>query len=448
MANNLGYTQGTGAEITTVQASSDGSHVQVVALSAIGATGDRSPLPTSATLGLGVQVLGVGSGVTFPVVNNGSTKLVVDGSQVNQPVINATSTTLGVNAAVGSPVAVRVSNGSAFVDTIPVNIQNSSVTVAGTVAISGTPAVTQSGVWNIGTVGTITNPVTITGTVSLGATATVAGTVTATQGTAAALAGAWPTKITDGTNSVGTQTVSSKVGLNVVVLGGSGLGYSQQDKTAFTEGTTFVEVIGGVYNDAFSSSPSAGQASVLRITPNRAAHANLRRQDGTEVGTTANPLYVQASTANFPINVVQIGGVPVVSAAAGVQQVGITDGAGNLFKNTNPLCVTPAPNPGTFWRQHIAYTASQTAQSIHTPASGKTAFVQGLILTPTAGGNVTIYDQTDSATSELFDGTLPASGVFPIMFSPPVPLSAINNLLRYNTGSGAAGDLVAWGYDA
>lgn len=446
MANNLGYTPGAGANIGTVQASSDGSHAQLVVISAAGATGDRSPVAADPALGLGVQVLAIAGGTTFPVVNNGSTKLVVDASQVAVPVTdNAGSLT--VDAPAATPVAVRLSSGSAFVDTIPVSVSGTA-TVAGTVAISGTPAVAQSGTWNIGTVTTITNTVTVAGVVVISGTPTVQGTVTANQGTPAAIANAWNVKVGDGTNPAGVTNVTGAYALKVDVIKQVGGGYSQQDKTAFTEGTTPVEVIGGVYNDAFGGSPSAGQASVLRITPNRAAHANLRRQDGTEVGTSTNALYVQAATANFPMNVVQIGGNAVVTAAAGIQKVGISDATGTAFASTNPLPVQNAPSSTGIWKNGVTFSASQTDIALRTPAGGKTAFVEGIVITVQTSGVLKIYDQTNAAGNMIYQGTPAIGAIITITPSRPIPLSAANNILRYTTGSGATGDISCWGFDA
>jgi hypothetical protein len=450
MANDLGYTPGSGATIGTIQASSDGSHVQLVSLSAIGSTGDRSPLPTDAVLGLGVNVLGVSASAEFGVVNVAGTKLVVDASTTNLSVQNVSGGSLTVGAPLATPVAVRISNGSAFVDTIPVSIPGT-VTVAGTVALSGTPAVAQSGVWNIGSVTSITNTVTVGGTVGISGTATVAGTVTANQGTAAALAGAWPVKLTDGTNSVGTTLVGSAYALNVQVVGQTGGGYSQKDLTAFTVGTTPVEVIGGLYDDAALTAPSAGQVSVVRLTQYRAMHINLRDSSGNELGLSAAPLYVQAVGGNFASNVAQVGGSAVVSAAAGVQKVGISDATGTAFGPANPLQTQNAPSGGaaqTIWKQTVNFSASQSAVAIHTPVAGKTAYIEGFIITPTAAGaQIVIFDNTDSATSELYQG-MPPLGSVVCTPARPIPLAAPNNVLRYSTGASAAGNIVVWGYDA
>jgi hypothetical protein len=435
MANNLGYTPGSGAEVTTTQCSSDGSEVQHVALSAVGATGDRTLLPVDATKGLGIQVLAIASGLNIPITNP-------TGQNLN---VNVTNASVTVTGTVGISGAVAATQSGAWNIGTVTSITNP-VTVTGTVGISGTVAATQSGAWNIGTVTSITNPVTVTGTVGISGTPVIAGTVTANQGAAAATAGAWPMKVTDGTSTAGTQTINSNVGLNVAVIGGSGLGYSQQDGTAFTAGTSPAQVDGGVFSDGLAAL-SSGQSGAFRITPNRALHVDLRRQDGTEVGTNASPLYVQASTANFPMNVVQIGGMNLVTAAAGVQKVGISDATGTAFSAANPLPVAPAQNPG-FWSQHVTFGASASAIAIHTPAAGKTVYVQGIVITPTAAGAILkIFDNADSDTTELYNGQPPATA-FTINFTPARPLAAVNNILRYSTGASAAGDFVVWGYDA
>lgn len=441
--NNLGYTPGSGASISTIQASSDSSHVQLVVLSAAGATGDRSPLPTDATYGLGVQVLKIDAGVTFAVVNNGSNKLVVDASQVAVPVTD-NSASLTVDAPAATPVAVRLSTGSAFIDTIPVSVSGTA-TVAGTVAISGTPAVSQSGTWNIGTVTSITNAVTVAGTVAISGTPTVQGTVTSNQGTPAAVGNAWVVKITDGTNAAGVTNVSGAYALKVDVVKQVGGGYSQQDGTAFTPGTTPSGVDGGLYNDA-AAALSAGQSGALRITQYRGAHVNLRKNDGTEIGTSANPVYVQTVAADSPINVVQIGGNAVATAAAGVQKVGLSDASGNAYTDANPLPVAIAPRTGK-WRAHLTLATSQTNVAVHTPAGGKTVYVEGWILTVNTSDVFVLSDNNQSDSTDLYKGQ-PTTGTIVCNYPRPEPLAAVNDVLRYSSGTTTAGDLTIWGYDA
>jgi hypothetical protein len=425
--------------------------MQVIKLST-GIEGDENYLPATVDGGLGVYVTSVEAAV---IVNNPTAaNLCVDASGANVPVVNASATTLAVSAGATTPVAVRVSNGAAFVDTIPVSIAGT-VTVAGTVAVSGTVAATQSGAWNIGTVTTITNTVTVAGTVALSGTSAVSGTVTANQGTAAAIANAWPIKVTDGTNFANITTLSGPVyALKVDVVKQVGGGYSQVDRSAYTDGASPTEVVGGVFNDS-ATAPGAGQAGYARITSFRAFHVNLRRNaDGAELGITATPLRVDpVGTTTQPVsgtvtanqgatawvdNITQINTVSITAAAAGclpVQNVPSGGGGG----------ATQTP-----WRAHAILSASQTSQAIHTPASGKTAFIEGIQVILSAGAGILyIYDGTSSAANRLWASTV-TWGYLNQIYTPsrPIPLSAINNVLRYDTGASVVGDILAWGYDA
>jgi predicted NUDIX family NTP pyrophosphohydrolase len=72
--------------------------------------------------------------------------------------------------------------------------------------------------------------------------------------------------------------------------GGGGGGTSQADKSTFTEGTTAMTPVGGVFNETISADPTEDQAAAVRITAKRAMHSNLRNASGTEVGTAGAPL--------------------------------------------------------------------------------------------------------------------------------------------------------------
>lgn len=191
------------------------------------------------------------------------------------------------------------------------------------------------------------------------------------------------------------------------VLSTIGGGISLQDKTAFTEGTTYVDVCGGVYNDAFAGSPSAGQASTVRITAYRAFHSNLRDNSGNEVGVNTKPLEVHPAPS------------------------GMTGGA------------TRTP-----WKAHVAFTASLTGQVLRTPTAGKISFIEGFAIQFTGAGALTVFDQTDSATTRVYKGTGAATTQITVCPATPIPTSAANNVLYWTTGAGAAGDLVVWGYEA
>ena len=115
------------------------------------------------------------------------------------------------------------------------------------------------------------------GASDVGLVVRLAGSVS--QGTAASISGAWPTKLTDGTLSATYTTVSSKNGLDVNIVGGGGGGSSIVDDAAFTIGSTSVTVAAGVYK-ATRDSVNDGDAGALSMTATRALYVSLESPNG------------------------------------------------------------------------------------------------------------------------------------------------------------------------
>lgn len=266
MSDNVNITPGGGVVVTSEQMSGDSSQCQLFKL-AISTAGVRTLIPADAANGLDVDVTRVGGNVT--VVQATAANLKVDASGVAVPVTD-NSGSLTVDAPATVPVAVRLSTGSAFIDTIPVS-----------------------------------------------------GTVTVTQGTAAATNAPWTAKITDGVTAAAVDAGTGA--LKVFMAGGtSGGGTSLADNSAFTQGTSGVTPIGGEFNDS-PSNPSSGQAAAARITQLRALHINIRKNDGTELGIAATPLRtdptgttaqpVTQSVADWTMNLTKVAGVAVAATA-------------------------------------------------------------------------------------------------------------------------------------
>ena len=117
-----------------------------------------------------------GTSVTFAVTDNGSTLSVDDGAG-----------SLTVDAPVGTPVFVRLSDGAAAISTLPVSlasVPSHAVTNAGTFAVQAT----QSGTWNVtdisGTVSLPTGAATAAKQPALGAAGTASADVLTVQGIA------------------------------------------------------------------------------------------------------------------------------------------------------------------------------------------------------------------------------------------------------------------------
>lgn len=228
MADNVNITPGSGAIVATDDVS--GVQFQKTKLD-MGGDGASIPLVGDATYGLPCDVKRVAGNVTivpaaaqlFPVSDNGGS-LTVDGS--------VTAVALAT-----APVAVRLSTGSAFIDTIPVS-----------------------------------------------------GTVTVSQGTPAAAGNRWLVQLHDGTTAANVDAGTGA--LKVYISGGSaGGGTSLADKAAFVEGTTVMTPVGGEFIAA-PTDPSDAHAAAVRITVKRAFHINLRDNSGVELGTSGNALRI------------------------------------------------------------------------------------------------------------------------------------------------------------
>jgi hypothetical protein len=101
----------------------------------------------------------------------------------------------------------------------------------------------------------------------------------------------------------------------------------------------------------------------------------------------------------------------------------------------------------TFVVKTVDFTASQTAQSIWTPGSGKKFVVCDVICSASAAGAITIFDATDSTTYRVAKLNLAANGGAVMNYTKPYVSAAANNVLKYTTGTGAAGSLTVSGYE-
>jgi len=294
MADNISVTPGVGKDVKTDQGAGSGAHMQVVKL-AVSADGAEELNPADVANGLDVDVTRVQGNVT--VVQATPANLRVDASGVPVPVTD-NSGSLTVDAPVATPAFVRLSNGAAAVDTIPVSDAGGALSVddgGGSLTVDGTVAATQSGTWNVAAVTSITNAVHVDDNASSlsvddgAGSLTVDGAVTGAQGTPAAVANAWPVKLSDGADTAGITTVGAAKALKVDVIQDVG-NATKADKGAFVEGADKVVPVAGVYNETPASDPTEDQAAAARITAKRGLHVNLRKNDGTELGTATAPV--------------------------------------------------------------------------------------------------------------------------------------------------------------
>lgn len=369
--DNVPITGGSGFSIATDDVS--GIQYQRVKLD-VGADGVSKPVFQGGTDGLPVDVLsGPATGLVvkplagqvFPVNDNGGAISVDD---------NGASLT--VDAAVTAPVFVRLSDGANPIATLPVS-----------------------------------------------------GSITALQGTPAAAASAWPTKISDGTDTVGISTVSADKALKVDVIQSVGV-VLPADEAAFTAATTKVQPIGGVYNDSLGD-PSSGQLGGLRMTQKRALHISVRKADGTELGVTAAPFIID------PVGTTK-------------QPVKLFDDGGTAFSDASPLAVQLSAKGRTRVTKSVSLTASQTGVTLWAPASGKRFNLISVELNISVVGDLEVFDHTSAAGNRLFN-TLAAG--LPIgrhrwyFGSAPWVSAAVDQILKYTSGTGLVAIMTLHGFE-
>jgi len=124
----------------------------------------------------------------------------------------------------------------------------------------------------------------------------------ANQGTAASLPGAWPVKVTDGTNTMPTGDSSARP-LHVNCDAGCTAGGSFSDSTAFTFGSSAIGLMGAVVDDTATNTVAENSAGAPRMNTNRILYFNPRNNSGTEIGTAANPFRVDPTgTTTQPVS--------------------------------------------------------------------------------------------------------------------------------------------------
>lgn len=95
----------------------------------------------------------------------------------------------------------------------------------------------------------------------------------------------------------------------------------------------------------------------------------------------------------------------------------------------------------------VDFTASQTAQTIWEPTAGKKFVITDYHLSFSVAGAITVFDGTDDTTNRVVKYNGAANGGANHSYRKPRISSAVNNVLKYTTGAGAAGSLTVEGYE-
>lgn len=445
MADNVGYTPGSGALIKTDQGSSSGAHMVITKL-AESTDGGENLVPASATYGLSVDVTRVQGAVSVTggvnvsdgggsvTVDDGGSSLTVDGSvTANQGTPGPTSSPWPVRLSDGTVTAsMAMVAGSGALRVAVVDQSGASTMADGANFTEGSSSITVVGGFysdspEISLTEDSASALRLTSARGLHANLRTAGG--AEFGTASAPIRVDPTGTT-------TQPVSGTVTANLPSSTNAGAA-AKIINYHTGSGTDNVTVFGLALPSGTGAVIGGTASAPIRVDP---TGSTTQPVSGT---VTANQGAANATPWNQ--NLSHVGGASVATAAAGVQKVGVSDASGAAFTQSNPMPSASAPHAYA-WMQARTFGASETAVALKAPSGGKTLVLTSIVIVMASAGIFKLFDGTDSDSTTIFRGALPA-GVHVINFASPVKLSAANNVLRYSTGAGAGGDITVHGYE-
>lgn len=100
--------------------------------------------------------------------------------------------------------------------------------------------------------------------------------------------------------------------------------------------------------------------------------------------------------------------------------------------------------------KRVAVSASQTGATVWQPTTGKRFVLTKLIYSASAAGTIQLFDGTDSGNTVVTPiMSIAANGGFVLDWPvwAPYRSAAVNNILKYTSGSGAAGSLYVEGWE-
>lgn len=464
MADNVGFTPGTGVTVATDDVG--GAQFQRVKLTD-GTPDSAEYITGNIANGLDVDVTRVQGSVT--VVQATAANLKVDASGVTVPVSDS-----------GGSLTVDDGGGSLSVDD-----NGGSLTVDGTINATQGTAAANTAAWpvKIADGANAANLTNVSGSYALKVDVVqdVASTAQIdktgfTEGSGRISVNAGVVNDTIGSDPAEDQAAAIRITpkraqhANLRNNSGAEIGVVGAPLRIDPTGTTPQPVSGTVTASLSGTTNAGATAKIVDLdtgggTDNVAIFGIALPKSGGAVagGTTADPIRIDPTgttiqpvsgtiTANqggapWALNQTQIGGAAVVTGAAGVQRVAIADEIGAAFSHANPLPVTQARTDQTFIKKTVTFSASQSDIAIFTPTGGKRFVITSLTLTPNAAGAlIRIFDNTNTSDNTIYLGQ-PALGVHQVLFNPPLPAAAVNNVLRYSTLTSADGNLTVIGYE-
>lgn len=191
--------------------------------------------------------------------------------------------------------------------------------------------------------------------------------------------------------------------------------------------------------------------------------ANAAKETGGNLATIASKDFATQTTLAAVL--AALSSVPVTNSNLDIALSAFKDALRGANSKTlsdivTALASVAVTNAGTFAVQNtdsvvaatlvtktVDFTASQTAQTIWTPANGKKFVITDYDLSFSAAGAITVFDGTDDTTYRVFKMNGATNGGAVHAYRKPRISAAANNVLKYTTGAGAAGSLTIHGYE-
>lgn len=186
-----------------------------------------------------------------------------------------------------------------------------------------------------------------------------------------------------------------------------------------------------------------GSGNVIGATSN-ALDINIKSGNITGFATAAKqPALGTAGSSSTDVISVQgiASGTALPVSVASVPSHAVTNAGTFAVQNTSNI------ESATLIHKTIDFSASETAQIIWTPTSGKKFVITDIIISCSAAGAITVFDNTDSTTNRVVKGNFAANGGLTHPYSKAFISVAADNVLKYTTGAGIAGSITVSGYE-
>lgn len=126
---------------------------------------------------------------------------------------------------------------------------------------------------------------------------------------------------------------------------------------------------------------------------------------------------------------------------------GTADDATAIPGGANGLRVQTNTDAATLVKKTVDFAANATAQTVWDPTGGTKFVICDIVVSASAAGALTLFDETDDAANRIAKFNFAANGGAVINYRKPVISATADNILKYTTGAVIAGSITVSGYE-